>query len=290
MNSFVRVRNDTSPVKPRTGGMRHWHHWPALVSLFFPFAVFAAPGAVAYSITDFVTCENAKMEAPHDWHVPQAVFRTGDDRFFAWVELKDVSGTRPVEMKLYRPNGTYYGEEAQTINETNGIASWWRMAAWWRIKGDGPAQTPGRWKLDLVIDGTLQRSIYFNINSGNPVLAAPIQPGASNLVVAAQTIQSPALASQDAGVCIIEASSDLVRWTAIQTNALPTWLLRGTATAKGGFRLTLDGCDLRSCIIEASPDLLKWMPIQTNDLPRPSPLDGSDAALVTARFYRAVIH
>ena len=196
----------------------------------------------------------------------------------------------PVEMKLYRPDGTYYGEETQAINETNGVASWWRMAAWWRIKGDGPAQTPGRWKLDLVIDGTLQRSIFFNIDPGNPVLAAPVRPSVTNSVVPADTIGSPALASQDAGVCIIEASSDLVRWIAIQTNALPTYLLRGMTTAKGGFRLTLDGCDVRSCFIEASPDLLKWMPIQTNDLPRPSPLDASDAALVTARFYRAVIH
>ena len=93
------------------------------------------------------------MEAPHDWHVPQAVFGTADDRFFAWVELKQVSGTHPVEMELYRPDGTYYGKETQAINETNGVASWWRMAAWWRIKGDDVAESPGRWKLDLVIDG-----------------------------------------------------------------------------------------------------------------------------------------
>jgi hypothetical protein len=284
MNSFVRLRNDPSPVQHRTGGIGHWL---ALLLLLFPFAVFVASDATAYSITDFVTCENAKMEAPHDWHVPQAVFRSGDDRFFAWVELKDVLGKRSVEMKLYRPDGTYYGEETQAINETNGIASWWRMAAWWRIKGDGPAQTPGLWKLDLVVDGTLQRSIHFNINSGNPVLGVPVQPSASNSVVAAPTISTP---RQDAGVWIIEASSDLVRWKAIQTNALPICLLRGSTTGKGCLRLGLDRYDVSSCIIEASPDLLKWIPIQTNALARPSQLDESDAPLVTARFYRVVIH
>ena len=230
------------------------------------------------------------MEAPYDWHVPQAVFRTSDNRCFAWVELKDVSGMRPVEMKLYRPDGTYYGAETQAINETNGIATWWRMAAWWRIKGDRPAQTPGRWKLDLVIDGTRQRSIYFNINSGNPVLSAAIRPAASNSALPAPAICGPASASHDAGVCIIEASSDLVRWIAIRTNALPTRLFQGTTTAKGGFRLTLDGCDVRSCVIESSPDLLKWMPIQTNVLPRPFSFAASDAAVAAARFFRAVIH
>jgi hypothetical protein len=286
MSSTVKVRNDTSPVQQRTGGMRHWL---VLVSLLFPFALLAAPAGPAYSIADFVTCKSAKMVPPHDWHVPQAVFRTGDDRFFAWVELNDVSGISPVEMKLYRPDGSYYGEETQLINETNGIASWWRMAAWWSIKDYGPAQTPGRWKLDLVIDGTLQRSIYLTIDSPDPVLADLVKPGATNSVVPAHTIQTRVLASQDAALCILEASSDLGHWIPVQTNAIPISLLPAMTTAKGGFRLILDGSDIRRCIIEASPDLVNWTPIQTNNFPSPSVLDPPDATVVTARFYRAVI-
>jgi hypothetical protein len=258
--------------------------------LLFPFAVFALPADPALSITDFVTCESAKMHAPHDWHIPKAVFQTGDDRFFAWVELKNVSGLHPVEMKLFRPDGNYYGKETQAIDETNGIARWWRMAAWWHIKGDGPAQTPGRWKLDLVIDGAVQRSIFFNINEEDPALPTSAQPGLAHSVVPAQTIPSPASANQDGRVCIIEASFDLAHWIRIQTNALPTGLLRDSLTVKGGFRLTMGGRDVRSCIVEVSPDLLNWMPIQTNDFPLHSPLDASGAALVNARFYRAVIH
>jgi hypothetical protein len=280
------VRNDPSPVQQSAWGTRPW---PVLLSLLFPLAVLAVPVTPAHSITDFVTCESAKMEAPQDWHLPKAVFRTGDDKFFAWVELKDVSGVHPVEMKVFRPDGTYYGKETQVINETNGIASWWRMAAWWRIKGDGPAQTPGRWKLDLVIDGALQRSIYFKINYQAPALAASVQPGVANSVVPVQTIPSPASANLDGRVCIIEASSDLTHWTPIQTNALPTGLLRDSSTAKGVYRLTLRAGDVWTCVVEVSPDLLNWMPIQTNDFPCPSPLDASEAALVNARFYRAVI-
>src|SRR5208283_1793201 len=212
-NSIMRVRNDTSRVKQEARG----GCWPGLLWLLFPLAGFAAPAAPVYSITDFVTCENAKTNAPHDWHVPQAVFRPDADRFFAWVELRDVSGEHPVEMKLYRPDGTYYGEETQAINETNGIASWWRMVAWWGIKGEALAQTPGLWKLDLVIDGALERSILLNISSGNPVLAAAGQPGFTNSVVREETTSSPATASQDARVCVFLASSDLVHWTPIQT-------------------------------------------------------------------------
>jgi len=279
MNSVGMVRSSMSPVEQRAGGARRWLAFPLL---FWPFVGFAAPSAATYSITDFVTCSNAKTEAPHDWHVPQAVFRTDDDKLFAWVELRDVSGVRPVEMRLYHPDGTYYGKETQVINETNGVADWWRMAAWWRIKGDRPAQTPGRWRLDLVVDGTLQRSIYFNINAASPVPVGPVVP--------AQTTPSPALASAAAGVCVIESSSDLVHWLAIQTNALPTATPRGAMTARGGFRLTPGGGGVRSCVLEASPDLLQWTRIQTNDLPLESLVGASGAAVATACFYRAVIH
>lgn len=260
-----------------------------LLSLFSSFTVFAAPTAPAYAISDFVTCESEKTTAPHDWHVPKAVFQTSDDKCFAWVELTNVSGVHPVAMKVFRPDGTYYGEETQTINETNGPASWWRMAAWWRIKGDGPAQTPGRWKLELVIGGELQRSIYFDINSTHPAPAVSVQPAVTHPVVAAQTIPSPASAGQDAGVCIIEESSDLVHWTPALTNDLPVGLLQNITTVKGGFRLAFGG-DARKCILEASSDLKNWMPVQTNDLAHISALAPSDAALVPARFYRAVIH
>ena len=109
-----------------------------LLWLLFPLAVFAAQATTAYSVADFVTCESAKMEAPHNWHLPKVAFRTDDREFFAWAELNDASGVFPVEMKLHRPDGTFYGKETQTVRETNGIASWWRMAARWRIKDDGP--------------------------------------------------------------------------------------------------------------------------------------------------------
>ena len=270
----------------RSTGARH--PWPGLL-LLFPLAVFALSAAPAYSVADFVTCAKAKMEAPHDWHVPQAVFRTADDRFFAWVELKQVSGTHPVEMKLYRPDGTYYGKETQAINETNGIVSWWRMSAWWQIKGYDVAESPGRWKLDLVVDGVLQRSILFDIISGNPVRALDGQLGVAQSGVSAQTIPNRAWASQDAPACVLQASSDLVHWTTVQTKTMPTGLPWELITANGGFRLTFSGLDVGSYIIEASSDARNWIPVQTNALPRPSPLTASDAGLVTARFYRAAI-
>jgi hypothetical protein len=283
--SFMRVRNHTSRVEQKAGG----GGWPVLLWLLFPLAVFAAPSAPRYSITDFVTCENARTNAPHDWHVPQAVFQTDANNFFAWVELKDVSGEHPVEMKLYRPDGTYFGEEKQAVIETNGIASWWRMVARWGIKGKALAQTPGIWKLDLVIDGARQRSILLNISSGNPVLAAAGQPGFTNSVVRAQTTSSPAPVNQDARECIIWASSDLRHWTPIQTNALPSGAVPDLASGRGGFRLKVRGPGVQSCVIEASLDSMNWMPIQTNDLPRQSSLDTSDGGVVTARFYRTVI-
>lgn len=227
----------------------------------------------AWSITDFVTCENAKMVAPHDWHVPKAVFRTGDSKVFAWAELTNVSGVHSVEMKLYRPDGIYYGKETQVTHEPLGSSNWWRMSAWWGIKGDKMAETPGRWKLDLLIEGTLQRSIYFILNSENPKLALPVQP-----------------AGNEAGVCILEASSDLMNWTPIQTNALPAGLAWETLAVKRVFRLTLRNQDAPACILETSADQVNWTPIQTNGLPSVPPSDTPGPPRTAAQFYRALVH
>jgi hypothetical protein len=169
--------------------------WVAFVALLFPLAIFAEPTVPFYSITDFVTCESARTNAPHDWHVPQATFRITDDKFFAWVELRDVSGMHPVEIKLHRPDGTYYGEETQAINETNGIANWWRMVAWWEIKGEDIAKIPGDWKLDLVIDGTLQRSISFRLSPGSSLPVVTGQSGYANSVMPAQVTVNPRMVS-----------------------------------------------------------------------------------------------
>jgi hypothetical protein len=274
-NRFKSRIGDAGPGDQRSGGR---YVWVALVYLLLPWAVFAEPPRPVYAITDFVTCESARTNAPHDWHVPQAAFRTTDDRFFAWVELRDVEGRHPVEMKLYRPDGAYYGQETQPINETNGIASWWRMVAWWKIKGEKIAQTPGAWRLDLVIDGALQRSITLTVSPGSPgpALSAGPSPGLLN----------PPVPNQPARLWVVQTSVDLVHWTSIQTNVLLSSGAHAMTSANERFRMTLGGRGGRSCILEASTDSVNWMPLQTNDL---SLLDGASAGLATARFYRAAV-
>jgi hypothetical protein len=165
-------------------------------------------------------------------------------------------------MKLYRPDGTYYGKEMQPINETNGPADWWRMTAWWDVGGADIAQIPGLWKLDLVIDGALQRSIFLRIGSTNAV--APM--------ALAQTT-----AVRNPRMCVIFASRDLVHWTAIRTNAVPD-----SITATEGFRLKLRGPNARDYFIEVSPDSTNWSVVQTNYF-------GLNAGDATACFYRATI-
>ncbi len=255
-----------------------------LLSLFFPLGVLPVVAEPAFSIADFVTCESAEMKAPNHWQGPKKVFQTSDDKFYAWIELRDVSGSHPVEMKLFRPDGTYYGQELQITHETNGVAGWWRMAAWWKIKGDGPAQTPGRWKLDLLIDGALQRSIYFDINPEKPELAAHSLTNITSPVAVAQEIPHPALAGREAKMCIIEASSDLTHWTPVQTNALGT----GTMAENGQVRLA--PCDgyLGLYVVEVFSNL-NWRPIQTVDLANVPPLAASSMALGPTQFYRGVI-
>lgn len=177
------------------------------------FGALATTNRVPFSITDFMVCERVNMEVPNDWHIPKDVFRTSDSNFFAWVELRNVTGTFPVTMKLYRPDGTFYGEETQTVRESNArVTSWWRMSARWAIKGDGVAAAPGRWRLDLLIDGRWQRSIFLALISAHPALSLLPRPkGGVSLTMEAQ----------DTRICIVEASDDLVHWTAVHTNGTP---------------------------------------------------------------------
>jgi hypothetical protein len=213
--------------------------WVAFVALLFPLAVSGEQTVPFYSITDFMTCESARTNSPHDWHVPQAAFHIADDKFFAWVELRDVSGMHPVEMKLHRPDGTYYGEETQAINETNGIASWWRMVAWWGIKGKDIAQIPRDWRLDLVIDGALQRSISFRLSPGSSLPVVAGQSGFANSAVPAQVTASPRVVSSPLVNLVkavtvsfsnltvgtnyqLQVSSDLNSWTNLGTPIIAT--------------------------------------------------------------------
>ncbi len=253
--------------------------WLIFLYLLIPVAIFASPTAAAYSITDFVTCENANASAARDWHVPKADFRTTDDNFFVWAELRDVSGIHPVEMKLYRPDGDFYGQETQMIIETNRVASWWRMAARWTIRGGGIERIPGEWRLDLVVDGAVQRSLVFRINLGTlePADAGPIGFEESD------GVPNPSSPNQPARAWMVETSVDLKHWTTIQTNVLSA-IGYQTPTADEKFRVTLK--DIRSCILEASTDSVNWIPIQTNDLPA---VDGDSTGRTTARFYRAAI-
>lgn len=222
-----------------------------------------ATDQAVWSIAEFVTCADAKMEAPHDWHVAAKGFQITDDKFFGWVEISHVSGVHSVDMKAYRPDGSFYGKETQTINETNGAADWWRMAAWWRIRDDKPAENPGRWKLELLIDGVLQGSVYFEISGEKP----------------APAVSAP----QPSGVCIIETSADLVNWTPVQTNALPAGLSLATFPLPL-FRVKLAPPSSGGCVVEFSREGTNWMPFLTNSAAFSSIVSGS------AGFYRAVAH
>jgi hypothetical protein len=252
----------------------------ALAFGFRPGLAGVAPEPPLYSIADFVICADAKMDAPHDWHILKNVFQSSDSKFFAWVEITNAVGTHSVEMKVYRPDGTYYGKETQRINETNGPASWWRMAAWWDIKDDKVAEMPGRWKLDLLIDDVFQRSIYFNIIAANPAqsdVAGSADPNTPKTGQAASGNSTCAL-------CIIEASPDLVHWTPIQTNALPPAAL-STMPSSPAFRLRLANSGA-AVAVELSGDLATWTPFQTNTLPSAKSLN---PAAGTPAFYRAVV-
>ncbi|MCD8533250.1 MAG: hypothetical protein LR011_00060 [Verrucomicrobia bacterium] len=271
--------------RPRIQGVGKIYFRVFLLSLILPLTVIAEQITPLYSITDFVTCANAKTNPPHDWHVPKSAFLSSDDELFVWVELRNVTGFHPVEIKLYTPFGNFYGEETQWINEPNGPAHWWRMVAWWSIQNENIGQIPGKWRLDLVIEGALQRSISFEIVQDSPALSIFGKDDFNNSTAPAHMNRSPLVNKELDRVWIIQTSQDLVHWSNVQTNEFLEISVSKTILNKENFRLSLSRRDFGNCILEVSTDSVDWTSIQTNEIPFLKTSHHSE----TNRFYRAFV-
>ena len=127
------------------------------------FVVTSNGSTSGYVINDFLTCQSADAGYPYNWHNKIDAFGSDDSRFYAWLELGNVSGVHPVEIQLYRPNGSYYGSVYQTAGTSGPSYDWWRIWAYWDIHGYDIPNIPGRWSIKLYIDGGYKRSLSFTM-------------------------------------------------------------------------------------------------------------------------------
>lgn len=116
-----------------------------------------------YTIDAFLTCKNADDDDPFIYHDEIDAFGSDDATFYVWWQIGSLSDQHTVKLKLYRPDGVFYDETTQTINEERQSHNWWRGWSSWYINGYDIADIEGRWKIKLYIDGGYKRSIYFTL-------------------------------------------------------------------------------------------------------------------------------
>jgi hypothetical protein len=69
-----------------------------------------------YTINSFLTCSNADNAYPYDAYGIIDGFSSSAPRFDAWLELGSVTGAHSVELRLYRPDGSYYGNGSMEVH------------------------------------------------------------------------------------------------------------------------------------------------------------------------------
>lgn len=116
-----------------------------------------------YIIKDFLTCQTVDEDSPYDWDGRIDAFGPDDSRFYVWLELGNIVGRHAVEIRLYRPDGSLYGNYSTTAGDPGQSHEWWRVYSFWPVNGFDIANLPGRWKLKLYIDGNYQRSLHFTM-------------------------------------------------------------------------------------------------------------------------------
>ena len=116
-----------------------------------------------YTIDNFFTCTNADSAYPYDAYGEIDSFGSAAPRFYAWLELGNVTGAHSMELRLYRPDGSYFGNATGTAGAAGQTYDWWRIWWYWNVSGYDIAYTPGLWDIQLYIDGVYQQSISFTI-------------------------------------------------------------------------------------------------------------------------------
>ena len=118
-----------------------------------------------YNISGFLTCQNVDATTPYAYSGKKDAFGSLENKVFTWIELTNVYGAHTVDVKLYRPDGTFYDESSINVPDSQTQGSpywlWYRLFPSWPIAGSQIQDTPGTWTVRLYVDGDYKESISF---------------------------------------------------------------------------------------------------------------------------------
>ncbi len=118
----------------------------------------------AYTINGYLTCKSADTADPWNYHDAIDAFGSDDSQFWVWWEMTDITDAHTLYLRLYRPDGTLYGQTSTTTFGQNGLNyDWWRGYSNWQISGYDISDLEGRWTVKLYVDGSYKRTIYFTL-------------------------------------------------------------------------------------------------------------------------------
>jgi hypothetical protein len=126
-------------------------------------AVLQNGNVVGYVINDFLMCESVDVDLPYDYHRRTDAFGANDSRVFAWLDIGNMVGKHYVDFRLYRPDGSYYGNAAGFGGEAGQTYDSWRPTASWPLNSSDIPNTAGRWTMQLYMDGVYQRTVGFTM-------------------------------------------------------------------------------------------------------------------------------
>ncbi len=120
-------------------------------------------GGSSYSINGFLTCQYVNPSSPYNYTGATSAFSGTSSIFYIWTKLDNVYGGHTVIVKLYRPDGTYYGDYTASIPDPGSGYYYptYRIYAYWYVAGYDIGNTPGTWTLQLWVDGSYKQSTSF---------------------------------------------------------------------------------------------------------------------------------
>jgi hypothetical protein len=95
-------------------------------------------------------------------------FQPSDSHAYSWISLSNVNEAHNVDWNWYAPNGSLYKQLSQNIPKSSkGPWEWYNVYTYINIAGDQPANMPGIWHVDILLDGQKILTDQFTLLSGN---------------------------------------------------------------------------------------------------------------------------
>jgi hypothetical protein len=121
-------------------------------------------GEEAPALIDATMAVDVQADFPFDPIDRTDAFPTTADRAYAWVQVGPMADTHTILWQWFFPNGRLYRDIGPTsIGEIGKRSQWWKQHGWILIQGFPPSRSPGRWRVDVILDGALLTSIPFTI-------------------------------------------------------------------------------------------------------------------------------